>query len=86
MTGILVVQHQPGYVPPAEYEFSHTSLRPADYSDIGQAKVLAAGAETEFARRAKAGVVETSRDDGTAGQDNIAEIVENKAETERPKS
>ena len=35
------VQHQPGYVPPAEYEFSHTSLRPADYSDIGQAKVLA---------------------------------------------
>ncbi|MCH3958051.1 MAG: phage/plasmid primase, P4 family [Selenomonas sp.] len=35
------VQSQSDYVPPAEYEFSHTSLKPADYSDIGQAKVLA---------------------------------------------
>lgn len=53
---------------------------------VGQAKLLAAGAETEFAKRAKAGEVETSRDDGTAGQGNIAEIVEHKAEAERSKS
>lgn len=33
------VQEQPGYVPPEQYE--HVSLKPADYSDIGQAKVLA---------------------------------------------
>lgn len=33
------VQGQPGYVPPEQYE--HVSLKPADYSDIGQAKVLA---------------------------------------------
>lgn len=37
------VQHQEGYVPPEEYneEFSRELLKPADYSDIGQAKVLA---------------------------------------------
>jgi len=35
------VQGQPGYVPPEEYEFPRVSLKPADYSDIGQAKVLA---------------------------------------------
>ena len=35
------VQEQPGYVPPDEYEFPRVSLKPADYSDIGQAKVLA---------------------------------------------
>ena len=34
-----IVQEQPGYVPPEQYE--HVSLKPADYSDIGQAKVLA---------------------------------------------
>lgn len=39
---------------------------------VDQAKVLATGGETEFATRAKAGLVETSRDDGTAGQDNVA--------------
>ena len=43
---------------------------------VGQAKLLAAGTETEFARRAKAGEVETSRDDGTAGQGNVAAIAE----------
>ncbi|WP_293798108.1 hypothetical protein [uncultured Bosea sp.] len=53
---------------------------------VGQAKLLAAGSETEFARRAKAGEVETSRDDGTAGQENIAEVVEGKAEVKHPKS
>lgn len=53
---------------------------------VGQAALLAAGTETEFAKRAKAGEVETSRDDGTAGQGNVAEIAEDKAGTERPKS
>lgn len=43
---------------------------------VGQATLLAAGTETEFARRAKAGEVESSRDDGTAGQGNVADIVE----------
>ncbi len=43
---------------------------------VGQAKLLAAGTETEFARRAKAGEVESSRDDGTAGQSNVADIAE----------
>jgi len=51
---------------------------------VGQAKLLAAGTETEFARRAKAGEVETSRDDGTAGQGNVAGIVEDKAERPKP--
>lgn len=41
---------------------------------VGQAKTLATGGETEFAMRAKAGLVETSRDDGSAGQDNVAEL------------
>lgn len=37
------VQKQEGYVAPEEYndEFCRESLKPADYSDIGQAKVLA---------------------------------------------
>lgn len=37
------VQHQEGYVPPEDYndEFCRETLKPADYSDIGQAKVLA---------------------------------------------
>jgi len=41
---------------------------------VDQARTLAAGGETEFATRAKAGLVETSRDDGTAGQTNVAEL------------
>ncbi|MCU4181958.1 hypothetical protein [Bosea sp. BH3] len=41
---------------------------------VGQAKVLATGAETEFATRAKAGLVESSRDDGSVGQENIAKL------------
>jgi predicted flap endonuclease-1-like 5' DNA nuclease len=53
---------------------------------VGQARLLAAGTETEFARRAKAGEVETSRDDGTAGQGNVSEIVEDKTEAKPPKS
>lgn len=37
------VQGQEGYVPPEDYndEFCRESLKPSDYSDIGQAKVLA---------------------------------------------
>ena len=37
------VQRQEGYVPPEDYndEFCRETLKPADYSDIGQAKVLA---------------------------------------------
>jgi predicted flap endonuclease-1-like 5' DNA nuclease len=38
---------------------------------VAQAKVLAKGGETEFATRAKAGKVATSRDDGTKGSSNI---------------
>lgn len=35
------VQSQEGYIPPEEYEFQNQSLKPDDYSDIGQAKILA---------------------------------------------
>ena len=34
------VQSQNGYIPPDEYEFENRSLKPDDYSDIGQAKIL----------------------------------------------
>ncbi len=47
---------------------------------VGQAKLLAAGTETEFAKRAEAGEVESSRDDGTAGQENVAKVAAEKAE------
>ena len=44
------VQAQPGYVPPELYDpFGELSLRPEDYSDIGQAKVLAAELAGELA-------------------------------------
>lgn len=38
------VQDEPGYIPPDEYndEFGSGRLKPADYSDIGEARVLAA--------------------------------------------
>ena len=36
-----MVQSQDGYIPPDQYEFENQSLKPEDYSDIGQAKVLA---------------------------------------------
>lgn len=35
------VQSQEGYIPPEDYEFKGESLKPSDYSDIGQAKVIA---------------------------------------------
>lgn len=41
---------------------------------VAQAKVLAQGLETEFSKRVARGEVETSRDDGDKGQDNIADL------------
>jgi predicted flap endonuclease-1-like 5' DNA nuclease len=41
---------------------------------IKQALELAAGIKTEFARRVEAGLVKTSADDGSHGQDNIAKV------------
>ena len=35
------VMEQDGYIPPEEYDFRTQSLKPYDYSDIGQAKVIA---------------------------------------------
>jgi hypothetical protein len=51
---------------------------------VDQAKTLAAGGETEFATRAKAGLVETSRDDGSAGQDNVAELAADNHPADKP--
>lgn len=41
---------------------------------VEQAKVLAAGGDTEFSKRVDRGEVETSRDDGQKGQKNIADM------------
>jgi predicted flap endonuclease-1-like 5' DNA nuclease len=41
---------------------------------VSQSSELAAGRKTEFARRVDAGLVKTSRDDGSHGQDNIAKV------------
>ena len=41
---------------------------------IRQSKVLAAGGETEFAKRVEAGLVKTSVDDGSKGQGNVAAV------------
>lgn len=41
---------------------------------IKQAKVLASGKQTEFAKRAKAGFVKTSADDGAKGSNNVAVV------------
>ena len=41
---------------------------------IPQAKKLAAGVKTDFAKRAEAGLVKTSRDDGSRGQKNIKKV------------
>ena len=42
------VQNQVGYIPPEDYEFGIRSLKPEDYSDIGQAKILAREYGTEL--------------------------------------
>lgn len=51
---------------------------------VGQAKALAAGVETEFARRAKAGEVASSRDDGMHGQGNVAALKDGEFDGDRP--
>ena len=42
------IQGQPGYVPPEKYQPENT-LQPSDYSDVGQAKVLARDCANELA-------------------------------------
>lgn len=42
------VQGQPGYVPPEKYR-PDTTMQPSDYSDVGQAKVLARDCANELA-------------------------------------
>lgn len=42
------VQSQPGYVPPEQFKNSG-NLKPSDYSDIGQAKIVAMDCATELA-------------------------------------
>lgn len=51
---------------------------------VGQARALAAGVETEFARRAKAGEVASSRDDGMQGQANVAALKDGEFEGDKP--
>jgi predicted flap endonuclease-1-like 5' DNA nuclease len=41
---------------------------------IDQAKVLASGADTEFSKRAAAGLVPTSKDNGSKGQGNVGKV------------
>lgn len=51
---------------------------------VGQAKLLAAGGSTEFADRARSGLVETSREDGPAGEGNVAAPEAGEFEGRRP--
>ncbi|POR51333.1 hypothetical protein [Bosea psychrotolerans] len=53
---------------------------------VAQAKALAQGAETAFAKRVKAGEVSSSRDDGSLGQGNVAPLSDDGFEGERPKN
>jgi predicted flap endonuclease-1-like 5' DNA nuclease len=53
---------------------------------IEQARALAAGTETEFAARAKAGLVASSRDDGSLGLSNVADLSGDGFEGERPQN
>jgi predicted flap endonuclease-1-like 5' DNA nuclease len=50
---------------------------------VAQAYSLAAGIETAFSTRARAGEVEASRDDGTQGQGNVAGVPEDGADGKR---
>ncbi|WP_204272471.1 hypothetical protein, partial [Enterobacter hormaechei] len=43
---------------------------------VGQAAVLARGGMTEFAERARRGEVASSRDDGSLGEGNIADLAQ----------
>jgi predicted flap endonuclease-1-like 5' DNA nuclease len=51
---------------------------------VEQARELAAGVETEFARRVKRGAVSTSKDDGSLGQANVASMADDGFEGDRP--
>jgi len=51
---------------------------------VGQARVLAAGVETEFAKRARAGEVASSRDDGVQGQGNVAALKDGEFDGDKP--
>lgn len=42
------VMIQPGYVPPEEYNAEFGSLKPEDYSDIGEARVLVRNMPASF--------------------------------------
>jgi predicted flap endonuclease-1-like 5' DNA nuclease len=53
---------------------------------VSQAKQLATGAETEFAKRVKRGEIATSKDDGSLGQGNVAQMGEDGFEGTRPKN
>jgi len=53
---------------------------------VGQAKVLASGAETEFSRRVDKGEVATSKDSGNKGADNVADLSAIPNAAPRPKS
>lgn len=52
---------------------------------VGQAKVLATGAETAFSKRVDAGEVATSRDEGGKGHDNVADLSKIDNATPKPK-
>ena len=41
---------------------------------VKQARQLATGKDTEFSKRARSGLVATSKDDGTLGQTNIEDV------------
>ncbi|MCA3623126.1 MAG: hypothetical protein IOC52_02995 [Methylobacterium sp.] len=41
---------------------------------VGQSRLLAAGAETEFSKRVAKGLVPSSADDGDKGRDNVAKL------------
>jgi predicted flap endonuclease-1-like 5' DNA nuclease len=51
---------------------------------VGQARALASGAETAFARRTKSGTVASSRDDGLFGQGNVAVLHGGEFDGEKP--
>lgn len=51
---------------------------------VAQARELASGGETEFARRVKRGEVSTSKDDGSLGQANVASMAADGFEGDRP--
>ncbi len=51
---------------------------------VSQAQELASGGETDFAKRVKRGEISTSKDDGSLGQGNVAQMGEDGFEGTRP--